>query len=99
MAHRDWEAEWQHIPMSRPEVRLYRTYREFHFGAFGDVRDDEFEAFLQWCDDREIRLGDDHNFEKPRRRYASQGMVTADQAFEMRMTWAFVTFIDREATR
>jgi hypothetical protein len=84
--------------MSRPEVRLYRTGGAFHFGAFGDVRDDAFEAFLQWCDDRDIRLGDDHNFEEPRRRYFSLGTVTADHAFEMRLAWAFVTFVDRGAT-
>ncbi|RYD62072.1 MAG: hypothetical protein EOP83_15515 [Verrucomicrobiaceae bacterium] len=91
----DWLERWKAIPWVTPEVKLYRTFGAYHFSAMGDSRDDEFERFLQWCDDRGIELHHNHDFEKPKRRYGSGSGLTPDLAMEMRMTWGFLTFTDR----
>lgn len=69
-------------------------FGSYHIASEGDVDDDEYERFLQWCDDRGISLVAQHyDFNRPLRRYGSYTFPD-DIALEMRMTWPFVKMED-----
>ncbi|RYE97737.1 MAG: hypothetical protein EOO77_38520 [Oxalobacteraceae bacterium] len=85
---------WPNNRERPPEIRLTLMFGYYTFSARGDVRDDTFEAFLCWCDDRKIKMHAYHDFEKPYRQYDSDA-ISDDLAMEIRMSWDFVTLQNR----